>query len=746
MLDSFFSRAVAPQNTDEMPSGLKARRFHWKVAVAALCACVPALAAEKPSRFEERESLRRALSEVLDRPPLKGARTSMSLVSLDDGEVVFSHRADDLLNPASNVKLFTSAAALTRLGPEFRFETEFWLDGEQVSGKPRALYVKGKGDPSITTERLYNIVSELYHAGLRDVSDIWIDESWFDAERLAPGYEQEDTDRAYMAPSGAVSLNWNTVGVYLRSAGRDKKPAVEIEPPSDFFSVQSSLRSGFPRRFSVSSQPMAERQKISVRGSIPPSQGPVSVWKKIDHPPLYFGHTFRQLLKDRGIRVRGRVRLGTVPPSSHLLYVWHSEGLDVILKRVNKNSSNFIAEMLIKVLGAEVRGPPGTVAKGISVVEDFLEHEVGISRGSYVMKNGSGLNDANRFSTQQSTKLLRHMMDRFGLSAEYVSSLGIAGRDGTLRYRFEGSDAMGKLRAKTGTLENVSALSGYVQSASGEKFAFATVVNDYAGRLGPVVQSIDALGVAVAASGSAKGPTRAVAEVLPQPNLLGPLEEAKSRIKTYLALGKQGDGRNIPFLRTAWRSERDPAVRAVLAESIYRSNPQDYLGARALLDSVLATQEVYGRLRRVAREMAIETPGMSGVVELAAEGNAEALSRLLDISKAASADEGAEQELGGALAEVARTAPDELLLALSRAPDAEQKASVALLAKGLVELADAEHPFWPALKTAMGAVEPKLAGFAKQIDAQLSVRIAIEKQPKESLASPQAQSEVRPGG
>src|SRR5207244_7648890 len=136
---------------------------------------------------------------------------------------------------------------------------------------------------------------------------------------------------------------------------------------------------------------------------------------------------------------------------------------------------------------------------GIEVVEEFLEKEVGLPRGSYVMKNGSGLNDTNRFSAGQLTRVLRAMYERFPTAPEYMSSVGIAGKDGTLKYRFEGSDAVGRLRAKTGTLENVTALSGYVQAVGGQHFCFSFFVNDYPGRSGPVVQGMDALGAAVAA-------------------------------------------------------------------------------------------------------------------------------------------------------------------------------------------------------------------------------------------------------
>jgi D-alanyl-D-alanine carboxypeptidase/D-alanyl-D-alanine-endopeptidase (penicillin-binding protein 4) len=679
----------------------------------------------------EREALKATLLEVLKRQPLNASRVGVHMMSLDDGSVVFSHNADELLNPASNVKLVTSAAALALLGPEFRFDTEFLIEPELGDdGKVKTLYVRGKGDPTITSERLYGITTDLLHTGLREVQDIVIDDSWFDAERTPPGYDQESSDRAYMAPTGAVSLNWNAAAIYLRpGATPGAKAVVEMEPASDYFVVENALTTGSrrARRFSVSSEAAGDKQKIIVRGQVPDERGVMSVWKKIDNPPMYFGHTFKAMLAQRGVKVRGKVKLGVVPAKAKMLHVAQSDTFDIILKRLNKLSSNFVAEMLLKTMGAETRGAPGSFQKGVEAVEGFLERDVGIPRGTYVMKNGSGLNDANRFSAAQLDKILRHMFERFPLAPEYLSSLPIAGKDGTLKYRFEGSDAVARLRAKTGTLENVSALSGYVMAAGGEKFIFSAMVNDYPGRSGPVVQGLDALGAAIAATGSSIGPSRAVAALAENTQPAGAMAEVASRIKTYLALGKQRDQRNIGFLRTAWRSERDPAVRAVLAESLYQSNPQDYLGARTLLDSYAATPEVYGRLRQVARELAMEVPGVSSLVELAAGGNAEALARVVELCGAAKDDTDAQAALTEALGEVARTAPEELLASLRGATAADREASLLMLARGLVQATEAEHPFWKTLRKTVGAADPALATFARALDTTLTQKVAEAK-------------------
>ncbi|MBN1207906.1 MAG: D-alanyl-D-alanine carboxypeptidase/D-alanyl-D-alanine-endopeptidase [Myxococcaceae bacterium] len=703
-------------------------------ATVAIILSLPTAQAAPADKRAEREALKAALVDVLQRAPLRASRVGVHVQSLDDGTVVFSQNADELLNPASNVKLVTAAAALATLGPEYRFDTEFLVDPElPPDGKIKALYVRGKGDPSMTTERLYSITSELFHTGLREVQDIIVDDSWFDAERTPPGYDQEESDRAYMAPTGAVSLNWNATAIFLRPGAQPgAKGVVEVEPHSDYFIVENALTTGSrrARRVSVASKPAGDKQRITVRGQLPADQGSLSIYKKIDNPPQYFGFTLKEMLRARGIKVRGRVKLGLSPSRARLLYVAQSDTFDIVLKRLNKLSNNFVAEMLLKTMGAELKGAPGTFSKGIEVVESFLERDVGIPRGSYVMKNGSGLNDANRFSVAQVSRILRHMYERFPLAPEFLSSVGIAGKDGTLKYRFEGSEAVGRLRAKTGTLENVSALSGYVQAAGGEKFIFSMMVNDYPGRSGPIIQGLDALGAAVAATGSTLGPSRAVAALADSTRLGSELNAVASRIKTYLELGKQRDQRNISFLRTAWRSERDPAVRAVLAESLYQSNPNDYLGARTLLDSYSASSEVYGRLRAVAKELAVEVPGVGSMVELAASGNAEALARVVELAGASRGDGQAETELAEALGEVARTAPEELVVALRESQAAERDVAVALLARGLVQVGDAEHPFWKSLRKQLGASDPALVVFVRSLDAALSQKVAEQKAPR----------------
>lgn len=715
------------------------RRALGVLAAVTVLAGPWALAA--PTRAQEREALKQAMQSVIDQSPLGTARVTVQVRSLDDGTVVFARDADELLNPASNVKLFTAAAALTQLGTEYRFETEFLVPTEFKEGKAKVLYIRGKGDPTITTERLYGMVADLVHAGLVEVQDIVVDDSWFDADREPPGYDQESGDKAYLAPTGALSLNWNTVGVYLRPGDAAGQPAfVEVEPPSDYFVVDGKVTTGTKtqRRFDVSSSVERDRvrQKIEVEGVVPVDKGTWSVWRKIDQPALYFGFTVKAMLKQRGVKVKGRIRAGQVPPGQKMLAVAVSDTLDIVLKKLNKHSSNFVAEQLIKTLGAERRGAPGSTARGIDVVEEFLAKDVGLSRGSFVMKNGSGLNDANRFSAAQTNRLLTYMMKNFPLMPEYLSALGIAGKDGTLKYRFEGSDAVGRLRAKTGTLENVSALSGYVQAVGGERFVFSVMVNDFPGRASTVVRHIDALGAAVAAFGTATGPSAAVASMTKSKSVVGPFGELKSRMKTYVTLAQKGERKSVAFLRTAWRSETDPAVRAVIADALYQLEPREPSSAHMLLESAVATDDVYGRLRKAAEADGLDLPVLPSLVELASAGNVDATARLFEFVRASGSDARASAWLAEQLAVVSMDAPQELLLALKSAPDLDREAAVDALVLGLVKAAQPEAPLWPTLREAQGSPDPAMVAFAKSLEATLSQKIAEARAPAPVVAAP----------
>jgi len=700
------------------------------VPLLALAPAICVLSWSPVSRAEERlpaevQQLRSAIGQIISGSAIQGARAGILISSLETGQVLYAHNPDELLNPASNVKLFTTAAALARLGPEFRFDTEFYL----APGDARSLYVKGKGDPWILAERLWTMAGELQHLGVRTVrGDLVLDDSYFDGEVAGPGFDQEQGDKSYLAPPGALALDLDTVAIHVSPGGRvGERGRVEVEPESEYFKVENrTITAGARsrRRVTPSSIPLEGKQRIVVEGRLPLGGRAQVFYRKIDSPTFYFGYTLKRLLETRGIQVQGRVRRGAVPAGARLLYVHESEALAEIVRRLSKHSNNFMAEQLVKTLGAEAKGPPGTWPKGIEAIEDFLA-EVGLPRGAYVMKNGSGLNDANRFSARQTVTLLSEMWKRFPLMPEYLTALPVAGRDGTIRWRMEGTDAVGRLRAKTGTLEGVTSLSGYVETRGHQHLAFSVFVNDYPGRHSAVVRAVDAVGSAMAATGGAPDEMgAAVASARPPEGAATipvALADLKGRVGTYYKLGSAADRRNVPFLRTALRAEQDPVVRMAAAEAIYLSDPDSDTAQHTFLDNLALDAQSLTRLTAVASDLPVATPVLGSLSDLASQGGADALSRLLELAPAAS-DPKLSELYASELTEVARNAPRELLDALRTAAPASSDAALRALSRGLSRAHDVSHPFLALLDKVAAGEDAGLAARAKQVASALGSR------------------------
>ncbi len=684
--------------------------------------------AVEPVTSERARQLQQALDQIVARTPLQAARAGIVVASLDSGQVLYARDPDALLNPASNVKLFTSAAVLARLGPEYRFDTEVLTDALPSGGVVKSLYVRGKGDPTFVTERLWALAGDIAHRDVKVVKgDLLVDDTFFDGEREGPGYDQERGDRSYLAPVGALSLNFNVVAIHVAPGGRaGDKGRVEVEPPSEYLEVDNRTRTvkatGRRRVTPASLRLQGGRQRITVEAKLPLGSRDQVLYRKIDDPPAYFGWTLKRLLELRGVKVTGQVRRAVAPPTAKLLTVAESESLGAIVRRLDKTSNNFVAEQLLKTLGAEKKGPPGTWPKGVAAVEDFLA-DAGIPRGAYVMKNGSGLNDANRFSARQTVTLLREMWRRFPLMADFLAALPVAGKDGTTRWRMEGTE--GRLRAKTGTLEGVTSLSGYVETAAHDRLVFSILVNDFPGRAHATVRAVDAVGSALAAMGGKPAELGAAvaSATAPAPGAEEATADLKAHLATYYRLGRSGDARNVPFLRTALRTEGDPVLRMAAAEAVYLSDPDSDSARRAFLDGVAADAPSFGRLRTLGAGLEAPAPVLGSLADLAAEGDGDALSRLTQLTAAAMAEPGLADGLAELWEEVARSAPDETVRALRAAPAPAAGAAVGLIARGIAR-ADEPHPLPAAVRRAQTDADGELAAYARALAPRLDEQVA----------------------
>jgi D-alanyl-D-alanine carboxypeptidase/D-alanyl-D-alanine-endopeptidase (penicillin-binding protein 4) len=462
-------------------------------------------------------AVRDTIAAALNDEDLDGADVGLVITDLDTGTVLAECGADVLINPASNDKMITSAAALSTLKPEYRFKTEYFVQGSLKDGTLNGnLVVKGYGDPSVVSERLVRVANELYLFGIEKITgDVVVDETWFDGNEEARGWEQEDApDRAYAAPVNALMVNHNAVAVYVRPASQPGQPAiVQVDPPSERVTIKGAvLTEAVGRGVRLSSDKDVDDGAarsapgkgtlLTIEGSVGLRDSPERIYRRVYDPALHFGSTLTTFLQQRGVKMKHSVVRGTVPAGARLVLVDKSPPLKDVVATLNHYSNNVIAEALVKTMGAEVIGAPGTFDNGLAVGRQYLEQKVGLQPGSYVYENGSGLNDVNRFTARQLAQLVRAVAADYEIATEWFTSLAVAGTQGTISHRMKETPAVRHLRAKTGTLRGVSALSGTVVQPSGNVVAFSILTQGYKKGASAVWKVQTQIGAALASDGA----------------------------------------------------------------------------------------------------------------------------------------------------------------------------------------------------------------------------------------------------
>ncbi len=419
-------------------------------------------------------------------------QVGIEVLDLEADEVIFSANAHTPYIIASNTKLFTTAAALDRLGPGFFFETPLLLRGEVADGVLAGdLAVVGGGDPNLSG-RLHNGDSlrpfrewgaALKRLGIdRITRDLVLVEGFFDTTMIHPDWPRDQLDSWYEAPVTALSFNDNCVLVQVRPGARAGRLGdVEVVPPLPYFRVENNVVTTLDaKQHSVwidrQLNPDGEGEVLIIGGKIFRHTEVVEKWLPVGDPVRYFGAAVAQGLREAGVVVEGQIRPVTSleGPGWRQLGTYRSDLLTT-LEVINKRSQNFYAESLFKTLGARLCGE-GTWSQGRQAVEEFLT-EIGVAAGTYQLADGSGMSRNNRFSAHQLILLLRHMFThRWG--AEFLASLPYSGEP-DLRWekRLATPPYRGNVLAKTGSLSGVSTLSGYAKARSGKVYAFSILCN-----------------------------------------------------------------------------------------------------------------------------------------------------------------------------------------------------------------------------------------------------------------------------
>ncbi|MDB4961010.1 MAG: D-alanyl-D-alaninecarboxypeptidase/D-alanyl-D-al anine-endopeptidase [Myxococcales bacterium] len=453
----------------------------------------PALPAARAAWLAERMA-----SAIAARPSLGRTKIAIAVTDLVTGEEVFAREADLGLNLASNTKLLTSIAALGTLGNGFRWRTAVFADPADETGTIAGdLYLRGRGDPLLTVAHLEELADELVARGIRAVEGrLVLDTSYFDDTVEPPHFDEQPKERsAFRAPvaSLGVARSAATIKVVANPGGT---ATVTLEPDAgDYVQITKrevvSVTTG-RTRLRIDMKPKRDHVEYEVSGQIRVGEGSWDLRRRVDDPARFAAEVFRRALAVRGISIRQRtIAIGLVPLTARLIAAHDSAPLPDVIRFMNKSSDNYVAESLLKTIGAETRTTtaPASWADGVGAVRAYLA-TLGLAPGTYRADNGSGLFASSEVSARQMVKLLAAAHGNYRIGPDLLGSLPIGGADGTLARRWHAQPAQGRVRAKTGTLDKVLTLAGYVAVDSQSPLAFAIILNDVPSGQRPIARAM----------------------------------------------------------------------------------------------------------------------------------------------------------------------------------------------------------------------------------------------------------------
>jgi D-alanyl-D-alanine carboxypeptidase/D-alanyl-D-alanine-endopeptidase (penicillin-binding protein 4) len=466
-MDAIFSVALARvgwhRAAPQLMNGIMLALY--RIAVACLCCTALPLGsiAAVPA----------GITQAIAAQRLPSSAVSFVILDADSGHVVMSQNADTPRSPASTIKTVTTFAALDILGPTYLWQTRAWThEGD--------LFLQGGGDPYMTMERWWSFVHGLRTAGLKSIrGDIVIDDTAFSLSKEDPGAFDGRPNRSYNVLPAALMVNFQSIDFKLLADADSRQVQVIADPNPVNLDVENHIRfapgrcTGSAGRvdFQVAS---AQWDRVVFSGALSPHCAARSFARVLLTPAAYAFGTFVELWRESGGEFTGKLRLEPTPADAKPIFSFDSLSLGEIVRLTNKHSSNLMARHLLLTLGKERYGEPATVEKGVAAIADW-GHERGFDLAGMEIDNGSGLSRSTHISVLQMAAILNAAYhSRF--APEYLASFPLAGMDGTLRARMKSSPA-GSVRLKTGHLDSVSGVAGYVTNAAGKTYILVSLVN-----------------------------------------------------------------------------------------------------------------------------------------------------------------------------------------------------------------------------------------------------------------------------
>lgn len=431
------------------------------------------------------------IARILKGHGIPESDASIVVREIGAAEPLLSHLPDVPRNPASVMKLVTTWTALEVLGPTYDWKTEVYyrgnFDGRKLDGD---FVLKGYGDPYLVIEEFWKLLRTVRQTGLQEITgNLVLDDSYFDVVEDNPGDFDGQPYRTYNVLPNALLVNFKAVYFQFYPDRTAQRVSILADPPLSNLNIKNSLEldpgpcGGYQRGISFNPTNPSKLDEIVFDGHFSERCNAYGMSRTVLEHDTYTLGLFTTLWNELGGRFAGNVSYGVVTPEERPVVVWRSKPLGEVIRSINKNSNNVMTRQLLYTLGAEQFGAPGTRDEGIEVVRDFLGNK-GLDTSSLVLSNGAGLSREGRVSARMLTDMLL-LAGKSAYAPEFIASLSLGGMDGTTRGRFGRDAVAGQMHVKTGRLDHVSALAGYVHRSEGRDCVIAVLLNTEDAHRGP---------------------------------------------------------------------------------------------------------------------------------------------------------------------------------------------------------------------------------------------------------------------
>jgi len=443
--------------------------------------------------------LPRSVQRILDAHKISADSFSAIVQRVDADEPLLSVYPDTLRNPASTMKLLTTFIALEVLGPAYRWKTEAYLGGNLVNGALAGdLYLKGYGDPYMVMERFWLFLRQMRQHGLTDIDgDLVIDNSFFAMPSVERGAFDGQPLRTYNVVPDAFLVNFQAISFSFNPDPATNRVAIIADPLPVNLEIRNRIElddgrcGGYQNGIVIDTANRTELDRVTFSGRFGSRCPEYRLSRSLLSAPTFAYGVFRGLWEESGSSLDGKLRVAEVPEGLEPFQVMRSVPLSDVIRSVNKWSNNVMARHLLLTVGVERFGAPATVDKGRRAAMQFLS-ERGLDFPGLWIDNGAGLSREARISARSMARLLL-AADKSIYRAEFVSSLALAGMDGTMRRRFREKNLAGHMHLKTGRLDDVFSMVGYVRSRSGDEYVVVAIQNGTDADRGPGEEAQSAL-------------------------------------------------------------------------------------------------------------------------------------------------------------------------------------------------------------------------------------------------------------